>query len=48
MRARYLFDLASICHISPLDVDALRFLDFVRLALRIDAIHKANKPAPGQ
>lgn len=41
MRARYLYDLASICHVSPRTVDALTCSDFFQLLLGIDA-HYAN------
>lgn len=36
MRARYLFDLAAVCHCPPSVVDALTVEDFARLVTGLD------------
>jgi hypothetical protein len=43
LRAEYLFAFAHLCHCSPRDVDALRYLDFIQLILDIDAYGEAMK-----
>lgn len=45
MRSEYLFDFAHTLHISPREVDALRFVDFIQLILEIDAYRAAVKKA---
>jgi len=36
LRARYLFDLAAVCHCPPPVVDAMRLADFARLIAGLD------------
>lgn len=38
--AKHLFDLAHICHTSPPEVGALRYVDFINLVLNIERLHR--------
>lgn len=43
LRAKYLFSLGYLCHVSPNEVDNLRLTDFAQLVIGIDAYHAEVK-----
>jgi hypothetical protein len=40
LRAKYLFDLARICHLGPREVGVMRYLDFLAFTRHIDAMYE--------
>lgn len=41
LRGKYLYDFSRFCRLGPNEVDVLRYVDFIRLILHIEAEKKA-------
>lgn len=43
LRSSYLFHFANILHISPVELDQMKYRDFAELVLSIDAYNEARQ-----